>query len=176
MTREDRNRSPVDADTSESCQPSVLSKGDSAVDGGEGVCATFLFEMPMGNASSLYNQPVPSTASTAATSSSTSCTSSSSSLLKEPVSQGGPGLSPGPHTKGSENNSNNNTINNSSSSSSSSSCGKGNGKLLSYGQRAHRMQEDNEEAYKRQSRLCPSFTTSQQVSTAPHSNALRYTA
>ena len=164
MTREDRNRTPVDADASESCQPSVLSKGDSAVDGGEGVCATFLFEMPMGNASSLYNQPIPSTASTAATSSSTSCTSSSSSLLKEPVSQGGPGLSPGPHTKGAENNND--------SSSSSSSGGKGNGKLLSYGQRAHRMQEDNEEAHKRQSRLCPSFTTSQQVSPAPHRTAL----
>ena len=167
----------MSSDASESCQPSVLSKGDSAVEVGEGVCATFLFEMPMGNASSLYNQPVASTASTAATSSSSSSSSSnassSSSLLKPPTSQDGPSLNLSPHKKGSENN--NNYSSSSSSSSSSSGGGKGNGKLLSYGQRAHRMQEDNEEAYKRQSRLCPSFTTSQQVSPAPHCTALNCT-
>ena len=158
VTREDRNRAPSNTDTNESYQPPVLSKGDGPVDGGDGVCATFLFELPMGNASSLYNQPMLSAASTTAPS------SSSSSSPKPPVSQVGPGVTPSPRTNGT------------GSSSSSSSSSSGTEKSLSYGQRAHRMQEDNEEAYRRQSRLCPSFSTSQQVSTALHHTVRRRTA
>ena len=175
MTREDHNAAPQSAATSGPGQPSTHGKVDKPVDTGEGVCATFLFELPMGHASSLYNQALSSTASTAVPSSSSTTGWSSPMALKSPEGQGGgqgqvsPGRDHSPRPEGAEGN--NSSSSGSSSSSSSSSSGRGIAKSLSYGQRAHRMQEDNEETYKRQSRLCPSFSTSQQVSTALHSIA-----
>jgi hypothetical protein len=183
LTREDHNTAPQSANTSAPGQPSINGKADKPVDAGEGVCATFLFELPMGNASSLYNQALSSTASTSASTaapSSSSTTGRSSPIaLKSPEGQGEGQVSPGrdhsPRFKGTEGNHSSSTNSSSSSSgsssSSSSSSGRGIGESLSYGQRAHRMQEDNEETYKRQSRLCPSFSTSQQVSTAWHGTA-----